>query len=107
MRTVMSFISRLNSTGMRFNKALSLLLCLLALFVSVTVCAAGWSTVAPMSTARQYHTATLLTSGKVLVAGGQDINFSPLSSAEIYDPVANTWSTAGNMATAREGHAAY
>ena len=38
-----------------------------------------------LGTARCQHTATLLPSGKVLVAGGS-CNWSSLSSAELYDP---------------------
>ncbi len=49
-----------------------------------------------MITARDYHVATLLPNGKVLVAGGYN-NSGSLSSAELYDPGANSWSGAGNM----------
>jgi hypothetical protein len=53
-----------------------------------------------MSVAREYPTATLLASGKVLVTGG--INDSDyLSSAELYDPVTDHWSDAGTMSAAR------
>jgi N-acetylneuraminic acid mutarotase len=72
-----------------------------------------WSAAASMATARQEHTATLLVNGKVLVEGGQDLDLvnSPnidvaLSSAELYDPVSNTWSSAGSMANARIGQTA-
>jgi len=43
-----------------------------------------------MTMARQHHTATLLQSGKVLVAGGSGANnnFDPLSSAELPNPLA-------------------
>jgi Divergent InlB B-repeat domain/Kelch motif/Galactose oxidase, central domain len=60
-----------------------------------------WSTAGSLATARDGHTATLLSSGKVLVAAGQ---FSgDLASAELYDPASNTWSSAGSLATARYG----
>ena len=55
-----------------------------------------------MGTARVHHTATLLPSGKVLVAGGQMMANSALSSAELYDPASGTWTATGSMGTARE-----
>jgi hypothetical protein len=36
--------------------------------------------------ARESQTATLLTNGSVLIAGGQDNDYNPLSSAELYNP---------------------
>jgi hypothetical protein len=56
--------------------------------------------------ARDGHSATLLTSGLVLVAGG-DWNYSrTLSSAELYDPVSRTFTYAGSMIVSRVGHTA-
>ena len=52
-----------------------------------------------------YIEATLLPSGKVLVAGGTAFS-GDLSSAEVYDPALNTWGAAGNLGTARESHTA-
>jgi N-acetylneuraminic acid mutarotase len=70
-----------------------------------------WTSVASMSMPRVDHTATALPDGTVLVSGG--INFTQgqpvgtaYASAEIYDPVANSWSPAGNMAVGRAGHTA-
>ena len=51
------------------------------------------------------HTATLLPSGKVLVAGGQG-NSGYLSSAELYDPASGLWTATGSMGTARFQHTA-
>ncbi len=61
-----------------------------------------------MTVAREGATATLLNDGHVLFAGGvQNIGFrSQLSSAEIYDPVAGTFTATGSMRTPREGHTA-
>ncbi len=61
----------------------------------------------PMATARSAP-AVQLNSGKVLVAGGfacdSSGNCSSLQSAEIYDPIAGTFSSAGTMTIARSGH---
>jgi N-acetylneuraminic acid mutarotase len=54
-----------------------------------------------MATARQGQTATLLGNGKVLIVGGEGAHGVLLSSAELYDPLTNTWSSAGSMASTR------
>jgi WD40 repeat protein len=59
-----------------------------------------WSITGSLTTPRGGHTATLLPSGEVLIAGGDDINF--LASAELYDPATESWSTTGSLAAARE-----
>lgn len=63
-----------------------------------------WSTVAPMSTARQVPAIALLSDGRVLVAGGfnsESGSFVGFDSAEIYDPVANTWTSTPTMTAKR------
>jgi hypothetical protein len=57
---------------------------------------------------RMYHTATLLTNGKVLVAGGFAIlsGWPVWSTAELYDPSTGTFSSASSMTTSRFGHTA-
>ena len=57
-----------------------------------------------LNTGRSSHTATILPDGKVLVAGGY--NRAYLNSAELYDPLLNTWPTLTSMNTAREYHTA-
>jgi hypothetical protein len=47
--------------------------------------AASWVTNSPLAVAREIHTATLLPSGKVLVAGGFGSGGATIS-AELYDP---------------------
>lgn len=54
-----------------------------------------------LNTARYFHTATLLPNGKVLVAGGTDVNDNPLASAELYNPSTGAWSFTGSMAAGR------
>jgi N-acetylneuraminic acid mutarotase len=68
-----------------------------------------WTVTGSMTTARQAHTATLLSNGQVLVAGGLTfINNSPVifSSAELYDPATGTWAKTGSMSVEREQHTA-
>lgn len=67
-----------------------------------------WTAVRPMNVARAAHTATLLPSGKVLVTGGtSNIATVPgFTSVEIYDPVADTWTTETAMTVGRFGHTA-
>lgn len=60
-----------------------------------------WRPRASLSTPRSRHTATLLTSGEVLVAGGAEA-----ASAEVYDPATDTWHPTGPMTKVRHGHAA-
>ena len=60
----------------------------------------------PLNISRKYHTATLLSNGKVLVTGGHNANNITLSGAEIFDPSTGNWSITGSMNTPREGHTA-
>jgi galactose oxidase-like protein/Kelch motif protein len=66
----------------------------------------AWSATGAMTTARG-GTYTLLSDGKVLVAGG-DQYLAPRGSpsSELYDPISGTWSATGNMITPRVGHTA-
>ena len=57
-----------------------------------------------MTQFRKLHTATLLSNGKVLVAGGSPIAQAPTS--EIYDPAALTWTNSGTLNLGRELHTA-
>jgi N-acetylneuraminic acid mutarotase len=58
-----------------------------------------------MNFARYVHTASVLTDGKVLVAGGSN-GSSALNSAEVYDPSTGSWTIANNMNDARYYHTA-
>jgi photosystem II stability/assembly factor-like uncharacterized protein len=62
-----------------------------------------WTNTGTLNAPRSGQTATLLSSGKVLVAGGFLAN-SELNTAELYDPAAGTWSVTGNLNAARFEH---
>jgi hypothetical protein len=66
----------------------------------------NFTPVANMGAARNFHVATMLAGGKVLLTGGFDSG-SMLTTAELYDPVTKTFSlTIGNMTFGRAGHTA-
>ena len=58
-----------------------------------------------MTSARRSHTATLLSSGKVLLAGG-DVNGSVTNTAELFDPISAIFTATPNMTSARRYHTA-
>ena len=73
--------------------AVTMVLCLVMAVVTMSHVEAAdtWSLTGAMSTARSFHTATLLPDGRVLVSGGSATDHS-VGSAEIYDPTLGTWS---------------
>lgn len=56
-----------------------------------------------MTSARSLHTATKLSNGSVLIAGGYDSTTATLSSAEIYDPITGVFTPTGSMGAGRVG----
>jgi hypothetical protein len=56
-----------------------------------------------LNDARYGATATLLSNGQVLVAGGYYSNGTPLSSAELYNPATGAWTVTGSLNVARYG----
>ncbi|MGB7948946.1 MAG: kelch repeat-containing protein, partial [Candidatus Binatia bacterium] len=68
-----------------------------------------WSVTGSLAIARSNHTATLLPSGKVLIAGGEVSGVFPslsLNSAELYDPATGVWSVTASLNVPRRGHTA-
>lgn len=61
----------------------------------------AFSPTGSMTTARGRHTATLLSNGKVLIAGG-DFRGVSFASSELYDPLTETFSPTGSMTIPRE-----
>jgi hypothetical protein len=79
----------------------------------VTIVPSGFRPTGSMRDGRTGHTATVLNTGKVLVAGGDACFFSSyyygsclLSSTELYDPAAGTFSSTGAMSARRSFHTA-
>ena len=70
----------------------------------------SWTPTGSLATGRFRFTATVLTDGTVLVAGGTTGyaggQIPSLASAELYDPVSGTWSTVGSLGTPRQYHVA-
>ncbi|CAF2953678.1 unnamed protein product [Rotaria sp. Silwood2] len=64
-----------------------------------------WRNTGNMIHRRYYHTASVLTNGKMLVTGGRN-GSSSLNSAELYDPLTGTWTTTGSMNDRRYVHTA-
>ena len=67
--------------------------------------AAGFTNTGSLNAARAAHTATLLSSGKVLVTGGYN-GTDRLASSELYYPTNGTWTATGSLATGRTRHTA-
>jgi Galactose oxidase, central domain len=65
-----------------------------------------WTVTGSLNTARYYHTATLLSNGMVLVAGGLECCSPNSASAELYDPASGTWTLTGSLNLARNSHTA-
>jgi hypothetical protein len=69
--------------------------------------AGTWMVTASQAESRSGHTATLLTSGLVLVVGGYNADHQDgLASAELYDPATGTWTATGSLAGGRAGQTA-
>jgi hypothetical protein len=67
-----------------------------------------WSATGTMTISREDHSASLLTSGQVLVVGGTTVDFNgvTVASAELYNPATGNWTATGSMLQSRERHTA-
>jgi Kelch motif/Galactose oxidase, central domain len=66
----------------------------------------SWTSGGSMATARYGHTASFLSTGFVLVAGGQTSATNWTATAELYDVTLGTWSSIASLTAARAGHTA-
>ena len=66
----------------------------------------GFSATGLMTTQRDGHSATLLSDGRVLMAGGMDQQDDALASAELFDPKSGTFSLTGSLTAVRASHTA-
>ncbi len=93
---------------------LALLLLFLSAALLVQLCAATsfqWEFTGSLNEPRYWHTATLLSDGRVLVAGGtgprpETFPYPGLASAELYDPATDVWTVTGSLNAGRLLHTA-
>jgi hypothetical protein len=74
--------------------------------IPITVRVSSFVPTDNLSTPRHSHTATRLTNGKVLIAGGGQAGSGALASAELYDPTTATFVPAGSLGLPRLEHTA-
>ncbi|GFE62824.1 kelch repeat-containing protein [Geobacter sp. AOG2] len=74
--------------------------------ITATAPVGSFAATGSLNTGREEHTATLLSNGKVLVAGGYDWLNTSTATVELYDPATATWSPAAAMTSPRAGHTA-
>ena len=62
-----------------------------------------WISTGNMTSNRVYHTASTLTNGQILLAGGLGTS-GPLQSSELYDPSTGIWTSTYDLITSRFSH---
>src|SRR5215469_11693367 len=65
-----------------------------------------WQRMSAMPTGRQRPAAATAPDGRIYVIGGTDMNFQTVAVNEVYDPLADQWSSAAPMLSPRTGFAA-
>jgi hypothetical protein len=65
-----------------------------------------WTPTGILNYERFSHTATLLTNGQVLIAGGFVFGTAAIYNAEIYNPATSGWTETGRLTNPRGGHTA-
>jgi hypothetical protein len=90
----------------RRSVALQLVLVLSFFNVALAQSIGTFTPTGSMNVARFGHTATLLTNGKVLIAGGSSASGKWLSSSELYDPATASFTPTGDMTWPQSGHTA-
>jgi N-acetylneuraminic acid mutarotase len=66
-----------------------------------------WTLTGSLNDARDWHTATLLSDGKVLVTGGRSADYTvDLASVELYDPATGSWTRTNSLTGRRFWHTA-
>ncbi len=94
-----------NTISLKVTVSLIILAFLFVLYLVKPTYSSDWRRVGGMDSSRSLHSMTLLSDGRVLIAGGNSSE-EVLSSVEIYDPTTETWSTVTPMSTPRAGHTA-
>ena len=56
-----------------------------------------WQQAPSMNVTHEYQAVVLMDDGRVLAAGGRELNFDASGRAEIYDPETNEWTLTGSM----------
>jgi len=80
-------------------------LCIL-LFTGCDPTKGSWTETIPLNHERSAHSATMLCDGRVIIAGGFDLNSNRQTSAELFDPAAGSWSETAPLHIGRGGHTA-
>jgi hypothetical protein len=65
-----------------------------------------YSRTGSLVTGRELHTATLMSTGKVLIAGGEDAKGYAIARAETYEPATASFVPTGSLGVGRYGHTA-